>query len=178
MRGVACARASTAQCRSRRAVAPRRPRCRTPWRRTRPRRAPVASTSPHCHAPHLANRPALLPWSYFAPSDDALLLQRQYLIGGQSKPATVDLFVVLADRWAGHRCHTLRAVQPQRGCRYDDVAKLRMLDPLQHAAAVHMRIVHHLWDSAHRRAWNAILLRRHEYLVLAERLCPRRHDIV
>ena len=67
-RAAACARASTGRCRSRRAAAPRRPRCRMPWRRTRPRRAPATATSPRWFAPHPASRPAPLPLSYLPPS--------------------------------------------------------------------------------------------------------------
>src|ERR1700735_407169 len=162
-----------------------------PSRRTPPRHAPATATNPRWSLPHPANRPAPLPWSSFSPhsvvptimagtrpattpshdarrtSNHALLLQAHYLIGRQPKPVAINLYVVLTHHRAWHGGDLVGAVQAQRCRRHDDVAKVRMIDALQHAAAMHMRIVHHLRHGAHRRAGDAIILGCREHVHLA-----------
>ena len=68
-------------------------------------------------------------------------------------------------------------MQPQRVGRHDDLAQLRMLNALQHAALMHVRVVHHLGCGAYRRAGNAAGLEPGEHLHLAQRPGPFGDDL-
>ena len=89
--------------------------------------------------------------------EDALTLQPIDLLRRQTEPTRVDLFVVLAERRARLERRLDRTVQSDGTVREDDISELRMLDPLQHAALVKMRIIRDLVEIAHRRAGDAML---------------------
>ena len=59
-----------------------------------------------------------------------------------------------------------RAVVAHRARLHDDAAELGMIDPLQHAALMQVRVVHDLHQGAHRRAGHAVLHQQREQVLL------------
>ena len=86
------------------------------------------------------------------------------------------LGIMLAQRRAGHRLHPVGPVQAQRRVRHDDRPQRRMVDPLQHAAFVHVRIVHHLDRVAHRGDGDLVAFGRGDDLRFAEADGPGGHQ--
>src|SRR6266581_3507146 len=92
------------------------------------------------------------------------------LVRRQAEPAAIDVGVVLAELGARRRRHSVGAVKAQWRGRDDDMADFVMLDPFEHAALMHVRIVHDLADVAHRGAGDAVPPGDREHLPLAEGL--------
>src|SRR3989304_10497383 len=88
--------------------------------------------------------------------DNPVALQVGYLGHRKPEPAAIDFGVMLAEPGARHRRYNRCAVQTLRSCRHDDAAELRVVDPFQRSALVHVPVIHHLDDVAHRRAWNPV----------------------
>src|SRR6516165_11530264 len=104
--------------------------------------------------------------------NDAALSEIGNLGRRQSEPAAVDVGIVLAELRTGGCRHFVSAVKTQWRGRDDNAPDLVVLDPFEHAALVHVRVVHDLADVAHRGARNAKPLGDREHLHLAEGLRP------
>ncbi len=73
------------------------------------------------------------------------------------QPAAVNFVVVLTDPRTGHSRRDVGAMHSQwcRRQHHAPLLKFGMIDPLQHAAFVHVLIVHHLTDIAYRAQRNS-----------------------
>src|SRR6516164_715657 len=100
--------------------------------------------------------------------NDAALSEIGNLGRRQSEPAAVDVGIVLAELRTGGCRHFVSAVKTQWRGRDDNAPDLVVLDPFEHAALVHVRVVHDLADVAHWGTRNAAPLGDCEHLHLAE----------
>src|SRR5271167_4285920 len=101
-------------------------------------------------------------------SDDAGLPQLRDFAGGETKPAAIDLGIVLTDPRARPGLDLVGAVEPQWCRRHDDFPQFGVIYSLEHAALMHVRVVHDLRGVAHRRARDAVGLGAREHLHLGE----------
>jgi hypothetical protein len=93
-------------------------------------------------------------------------------------PLAMTLAVVLAELGTWYGRYPIRAEKTQWR-RWDDyMADLVVVDPFEHAALVHVHVVHDLVDVAHRGAWDAVPLGDYEHFHLAEGQCPRADETV
>src|ERR1019366_9507269 len=108
-------------------------------------------------------------------SDCSRFTQPVDFVGGQAKPIAIDRVVMLAHAWADLGWRLVRTMKPQRRVRQYDRPVVIMIHHLQHAAAVHVRVVHRFLQIAHRRAGDLEFAGAGEDFGAAVGGCPTGH---